>query len=213
MCHKILTNCLVLNYTEIVILTNLQKGRESLKNWSKTILECYRYLETIVETIDDMVRKLSVNSVYFNRKSNNDTLSVINKIIDLNDRKVNLTNLKVIVDTVMSKMRKQDAQFLALFYLDRLSIEETAAALDICVRSAFRRKVRAIDSFTAILSQEYSCEYFANNYADEQWLVDLYGYNVSKEKDKVVGVVELDADVINGKNVYRTLKEIRRVAV
>lgn len=159
------------------------------------------------------MKKLSVNSVYFNRKSNSDTLSIINKIIDLNDRKINLTNLKVIVDTCLSKMRKQDAQFLTLYYIDKLSIEEIADAMDVCVRSAFRRKLRAIDSFTTILSQNYNVDYFVNNYSEEQWLIDLYGYNVSKEKDNVLGVVNLTPDVINGKNVYRTLKEIRRVAI
>ena len=66
--------------------------------WAKTILSSYRYLERIAGAIDKMVESSGINSrdmsgVAF---SNNNILSLAEKMIDLSERKVKLINLKVL---------------------------------------------------------------------------------------------------------------------
>lgn len=180
-----------------------------MENWSKTLLESYRYLETVVSTIDEMVKKISINSVYYNRKSNNDTLSVVNKVIMLNDRKLNLTNLKVIIENALDRLSLKDLQFVTLFYIDGLNIFEVAESLEVCVRTAFRRKLRALKEFTKALKQVTCKEYLFKNFSEEQWLMDIYAYYSRNEEnlDNSIG------DEKSGKDIYKTLKQLRKMAI
>ncbi len=187
-----------------------------MKNWSKTLLYSYRYLETIVETIDDMVKKISLYSMYYNRKNNFDTISQINKLIELNDRKVNLTNLKVIIEECLDCLSVKDLQFVSLFYIDGLNHEETAKAMNVSVRTFFRRKKLALERFTSILSKKYSIEYFFDNYSEESWLIDFYKFNLRKayNEEKVQEDLDItDKCMDNGKYIFDTLKDLRKITI
>jgi len=188
-----------------------------LKSWSKTLLYCYRYLENIVDTIDDMVKKISLYSVYYNRKTNTDTISQINKVIELNDRKVNLTNLKVVIEESLNLLSCNDLQFVSLYYIDGLTAEETAKVMGVSLRTFFRRRNKAIDKLTNILADKYSVQYFFDNYIEETWLIDLYKYYSKKEIEDNSSIEDcLDVaskKLSNGKYIFETIKELRKITV
>ena len=182
-----------------------------MENWTKTLLISYKYLSTIVSTIDDMVHKISINSYIYNRKNNSDTMGQINKIIDLNDRKCNLTNLKVILQDALSKLNEKELQIATLLYIDGLNFDETASAMGISRRTVFRKKNIVIEKITKLLESQYSIDYFLDNYVEEQWLMELYYYNVNKSKMlSSQECCDLRDEIDNGKYIYKTIKELQK---
>ncbi|MBQ4557779.1 MAG: sigma-70 family RNA polymerase sigma factor [Clostridia bacterium] len=179
-----------------------------MENWGKALLESYRYLETVVNTIDDMVKKISINSVYYNKKAHCDTLSVFDRVIMLNDRKLNLTNLKVLVDMALDKLKSKDRQFLMLYYIDCLNCTEIAEVLEVSERTVFRRKLRATKEFANALSLITTKSYIETNYKEEHWLFDIYAYYSRDEKDVIT-----IGDEKSGKDIYKTLKQLRKLAI
>lgn len=205
------------NYTDTVHNNFAKRRQKKLKNWSKTLLYSYRYLETIVDTIDDMVKKISLYSMYYNGKTNTDTLSQINKLIELNDRKVNLINLKVLIEETLDMLSCKDLQFVSLYYIDGLKSEETAKVMGVSLRTFFRRRNRAIEKFTDILAAKYSAQYFFDNYIEETWLIDLYKYYSRKEMEDN-SYIEDSLDIANkklnnGKYIFDTIKQLRKITV
>lgn len=66
----------------------------------KTLLEIYRYLETICDSIDDVVKKTSLCG--FGRV--NETKYSADKLIELTDKKRILINLKIMVENCLVKL-------------------------------------------------------------------------------------------------------------
>ncbi len=190
---------------------NMFEMEIELENWSRTLLYCYRYLGKIVETIDDMVAKISIESMFYRKNSTNNTMAQIEKILELNDRKVNLTNLKVIIEECVDKLPLKDMQLISLFYFDGLTFDEIASVLGISRRTVFRRRNNAITHFKEELFKKVTFDYLMTNYAGEQWLIDFYNYSVKKYSQ--IEIFDENKSVDNGKYIYRTLKALRKMAV
>ena len=69
------------------------------KIWTKTLLNCYSYLETICGAIDKTVINYGIGSY-----GSNQIISVANKILSLISRKKFLINTKLIVDNVLNNI-------------------------------------------------------------------------------------------------------------
>ena len=175
-----------------------------LENWSKTLLISYRLLGLVVERIESMVQQISLNSMYYNRKTGCDTMSQIEKLIDYNDKKVNLTNLKVIIEECIASLSQKELEIVSLLYLDGLNVDEVASTLGISVRTVFRRKKRALESFAKALSRKCSSEFLMDNYKDELWLMDIYYSHADGDNE------EMDIERKETVNIiFKAMKEIK----
>lgn len=182
-----------------------------MESWTKTLLISYKYLSTIVSTIDEMVGKISLNSYIYNRKNTCDTMGQFDKIIELNDRKCNLINLKVITEEALGKLKEKELRIAMLIYVDGLTCDETASAMGISRRTVFRKKNIILDKITKVLKEKYSCEYFMKNYINEQWLMELYYYYCNKAKTMTIEqTIDLAEEVDSGRAIYKTIKELQR---
>lgn len=181
-----------------------------MENWSKTLLLSYRFLETIVLKIDEKVKNISCSSMYYDAKSTNNTMKQINSIIELNDRKTNLINLKVIIEKCLDKLPTKYFEFLTLLYIDGLSIKECAETFEINIRTAFRRKKVGMDLFTENLKSLVSYSFILENYSEEVWLMDLYKYHKKRER-KLEKIEYLDDDnYMKGKEIFLSLGALGR---
>ena len=98
--------------------------------------------------------------------------------MQLTDRKINLINIKVMVDNTLSKMPLKYRQLLALAYIDNVKSEEIAEIMHISLRTFFRKKNDAINSFAKNLSmQGYTSEKLETMFYGEHWLKNLYDKN------------------------------------
>lgn len=149
-----------------------------MKTWSKTILSVYKYLEALANSIDDLILKKSINSAFYNNGRYNSCYDCANKIMQLTERKVNLINIKVMVDNTLLKMPLKYRQLLALAYIDNVKSEEIAEIMHVSVRTFFRRKNEALSSFAKNLTmQGFTKLKLEDMFCGEHWLKNLYDKN------------------------------------
>ena len=149
--------------------------------FSKTLLNVYNYLETITKAIEKLVNASVVNTCY-RCGYRNSTIEQSNKLIDILDKKQKLINLKVICENALLELDDEDKKILCLYYFDNLKAEKIASLFDICSRTVFRKKQKAIQNFSfRLLANGYDLDYFKKRYGDEKWLSDLYCYTRESE--------------------------------
>jgi len=171
-----------------------------MKTWSKTILSIYKYLETLSNSIDDLVLKKSINSAFYNNGRFNNCYDCANKIMQLTDRKINLINIKVMVDNTLSRMPLKYRQVLALAFIDNIKSEKIAELMGISLRTFFRRKNDAISSFAKNLSlQGYTSQKLESMFYGEHWIKNLYDKNLLMESGETKE---------EGFNKYRFFKSV-----
>lgn len=132
--------------------------------WSKSLLASYRLLPKIVKSIDSYTMSLALGSFSYT----GNTLDLMQKIIDNNKRKEALINAKVIVDTTLQDLKPKYREVLELKFIRKMSFEEIANTLGICLRTVFRRYAFGLSSFSAVCkSKGYDEEWLDKRYAKD----------------------------------------------
>ena len=171
-----------------------------MKTWSKTILSIYKYLEALSNSIDDLVLKKSINSAFYNNGRFNNCYDCANKIMQLTERKINLINIKILVDNTFSKMPLKYRQILALAYVDNVKSEKIAEIMHISLRTFFRKKNDALNSFAKnLVLQGYTNEKLESMFYGEHWLKNLY------DKNQLIENGELKTDEFNKHRFFKTV--------
>lgn len=177
-----------------------------MRNWSKTILSVYKYLEALSNSIDDLVVKKSIASAFYNNARFNSAYDCANKVMQLTDRKINLINLKVLVEDVLSNMPLKYKKVLALSYIDGVKNEDIANIMHISDRTFFRVKNSALDIFTkTLMGMGYSKERLEEMFCGENWLKHLYKANCKEVKR------DFDDDIIKYKFFKNVIREFNMV--
>lgn len=148
--------------------------------WIKTILTAYRHLELIARTIDEMAQeevKKSFVALYHT------TMDSVDRLIELNERKRKLINLKVITEQAICQLKKvTDQKIIALCYIDGLKSAEVISLLHMSTRTYFRRKnIAMMEMMTILKNAGYTLEWWLKEYGSEKWLVEQFYLTVEKE--------------------------------
>lgn len=146
------------------------------KAWAKTILEIYRHLETICGAIDDIVKRTSMSGF----GKSNDTKYSADKIIELTCKKKKLINLKVLTEKVLSELSTFDIKILTLFYIDSVTAKNLSEMFNINIRTFFRKKDLALNSFVSRLKAEgFDYNKLCDIYSTEHWIINTYQNNLN----------------------------------
>lgn len=136
----------------------------------------YKYLDIIGDTIDELVKKEALSS--FSRYGYGNTIDSYNRIINLNSRKVTLINLKILIEDVTDRLDDKYARFIQLHFIDNFKANNVADALDISIRTFFRRKNQCISKFASMLKiMGYTNEKLQKMFEKEMWLLNALEYN------------------------------------
>ena len=149
-------------------------------NWSKTILEVYRYLPRVTYAYDKIIKTKAINSQYSRSYDGfYSVYDVTNSIIDLSQRKITLINLKLITEKILKSMDKKYAKLLILRFIDGNKFNELASIFKVSQRTLFRRITKALDCFTYHLTlQGYNSKKLYEELKDEKWVMEVYkSYN------------------------------------
>ena len=142
------------------------------KNWCLTFLNVYRYLETVSNSIDKLIKELIKKTSFSNSIT---TYEVANKVIEYTERKKNLINLNIIVRDALKRMKPIDVKILVLYYRDGMKSVEIANLLGMAHRTFFRRKGLAVESFCrCVRSFGFDERYFEKKFSKEYWLMNVY---------------------------------------
>ncbi len=185
----------------------MKNGETKMKAWSKTLLSVYRYLESITGAIDNLIVKKGVNSMFYTDKRGLTTYDCANDIIELTDRKINLINLKVLVEDGLNKLPFEQKRVLMLFYVDGLKTTEVTKLMGCVERTFFRKKDEAIVAF----GKNLKCMGFdeirlSQMFGKEKWLSNLL---VKNQQHEALGKLGKELPEYNFlKNVIKELSQI-----
>lgn len=155
--------------------------------YTKTLLSSYRYLERMANAIDKIVYSRAINSFYVsgNNLSFNSVEKVSEDILALTDRKVNLINLKLIIDQAFKKVSGKSASLLICVFIENKNCYESCDALQISLRTFFRRQNQAVESFSkALLQLGYNSNKFEKMLKNENWIKEIKSKFLKNEDSK-----------------------------
>lgn len=127
--------------------------------------------------------KQGVNSGYYYSGYYNSTYNCANKIIELTARKQKLISIRLLIDDALAKLQPNDIRLLVLAYFDMLKCSDVSQALDISMRTFFRRKNAAILKLSKVLNcMGYDHNKLFSHLKDEEWLIHLFNKNLESSE-------------------------------
>lgn len=134
------------------------------------------------------------------------TFSQANRIIELMDRKRKMINLKVAVESAISRLDTMDRRIMTLVYVDGVTSELISQLLGMSIRTFFRKKSQALKQFNIILQEiGFDEEFFESEYFGEKWFMAVYDDCVSKGVE--------GEDILDKYLVKRVFKEVSKVNI
>lgn len=166
-------------------MRKLGKGERNMEllTWAKTMLSMYKYLDIIGDTIDELVKKEALGS--FGKYGYGNTIDSYNRIINLNARKVTLINLKVLVEDVTDRLSDKYARLIQLHFFENFKSNNVASAMNISIRTFFRRKNQCISKFANTLKMlGYTDEKLSKMFEKEMWFMNALQYNSEEHNEE-----------------------------
>ncbi len=178
-----------------------------MKVWSKTVLSVYRYLEALSKALDNLIIKKSVNSMFYTNSRGISAYDCASEIIELTQRKINLINIKVLVEDALNKLSFEHKRILMLCYVDGLKTSEITKLMGCVERTYFRKKDEALVGFgKAIKCMGIDERALDEMFGKEKWLRDLHDKNSERE-----AVGRLHKDVPEYNFLKKVIKELSKV--
>lgn len=147
-----------------------------MNTWTKTLLSSYRYLERVANAIDKIVYTRAINSFYVSGQNLafNSVKLVSDDILNLTERKISLINLKLILDQALKKINPKYAQLLITVFVEGKNCYQSSEALEISLRTFFRRQNEALESFSKTLLQlGHTKTSFDDMLKNENWILEI----------------------------------------
>lgn len=177
-----------------------------MKYWSRSALSIYRYLLTMANSLDKQVLDIGKTSNSAGLQRVQSTYYQASRIIELMDRKRKMINLKVSVEDALGRLNKIDKRILTLVFIDGVKSEVVADMLDVSLRTFFRKKMTAMERFSAIFQElGYDSEFFEKEYGYEPWFMSVY--------DNCACRGSINEEVFEGGLVKSIMKEISKINV
>lgn len=139
-------------------------------DWVTALVAAYRHLPRAVRACKQTSRSLAVSGFYCE-----DTLALVQKMIDCNARAEGYLNAKVLVDEAIKKLPLRYSRILFLRARYGMSVEEIASRLCYAKRSTFRWYAEALKKAACILKSEgYDEKWFSERYRKDVFIGDYY---------------------------------------
>jgi len=151
-----------------MIFSNSGGGIMEISILGKALLNLYRYLEPMADSIDRLVKSKCFEPVYIASYNLQDKAD---EILSLTDRKITLINIKVIIDKSIARLNDNNKKIIILRYIDNMSMQDICELMDISDRTYFRRSKQALDAFCNMLELENKLSgNLLGSYQKQKWL-------------------------------------------
>ena len=146
----------------------------------KTLLESYKNLQRIINSIDRLVVESSAHSYSLTQVSDN-TMEKMQAVIDLIERKKRLLGLKMIIEEGLRACSPLEAKVLVRYYFDRVSTFVMAEELSMIRRNVHRKLNTSVVVFVQKLAMlGYDRKMLIKLINNEDWIVGIYNKYVDK---------------------------------
>lgn len=147
-----------------------------IKNWSNTTLVAYSSLPKFVRELDNAI-KMRINSTYQSRhlKIGVSNEQLIGEICDLITEKRKLCTLENAIRLSLDKLSEQDREILILRNVKKLTLERISYAMNIPMRTLFRRLEIAQAAFAAHMrALDYTEETLEQDFGKDMYLSHIH---------------------------------------
>lgn len=124
------------------------KGMNDALN-TKILLTLYKRIPEEIRRNEKKVLKIASRSFYGYGAA--ETMKTYEKIIDMNDEKIRLINLKLLIDKAFNLLVSEDMRVIIMRFIKGLTFQEMADELEVSISQVFRLYDTAITSFTTQL--------------------------------------------------------------
>ncbi len=146
--------------------------------YGKAMLTSYNNLDSVIKQIENLIIKKAKASFY----NLNSTLALSNELISLGEVRLDLIELKEVIDETLSKLNEEDRVLLEYKYFNVVPNIEN---FDHTSRNYFRKQIKAINRFNLKLqSLGYTENWFFNKYLKIAFINGAYQKAVSEEGKK-----------------------------
>ena len=150
---------------------------QKYKFWIKTLISSYKTIPKIIQAIDKIIElqasSVSFTTNIFNKK--NTTMSQVENVIDLTERKSSLLNIYVMTKNMLSSLSEEHFEFIEKKYIYDWSNEELSNYYSISIRTVYRKVYKIIDEICAYsIKKNWSFKFIENQIKNEGWLKDKY---------------------------------------
>lgn len=136
------------------------------KLFCRSFLSIYHLLPKLVKSIDKLILIRGVNSSVYTVNSGVNLENEVNKIINLTQRKINLINVKVLIDEVLVELKPKYSKLIITKYIDLVETKKAIELSNLNRRTYYRLLNKAIEEFERLLSNKivnnkklYNCFY------------------------------------------------------
>ncbi len=165
--------------------------------YAKTLLGSLCELEEMTTKIDGLVYARAMNAHHF--RAGQSTLSQMEEIVKLMNKKNDLINLKVIADEAFRQMECEPAQMLRARFVEGASHDVLIRRYGYAERTYFRKFEKAVASFVLTLERTgFDDAWFRKHYFSQRWLKERY------EKLQRFAEGKSDRDRISAKRIRPT---------
>ena len=154
--------------------------------WGKTLLESYKYLKRLINSLDRIIYEKSVNS-YGRDFDGRNTLDSMEAVIDLIQRKKKMLLIKMLVEEGLKNIEKKDAKILIKYYIDKIDLKAIAQSEN----QERRNMARIIDKIILDLMDKisvmgYNSNKIENLLKSEGWIVGIFNSHIKQgSKNKI----------------------------
>lgn len=132
----------------------------------EVLLHSYKDLEKKCEFMEERAVKFALQSM------NKDAYTCAETLLKLNNEKITLCNIKVVIDDAMNAISENDE--LRAFHCDGLSYKQIVQAEQISLRTFFRRIARQKEMLFEAIQERYSDECLFELVRGSRWIFNRY---------------------------------------
>lgn len=147
------------------------------KFWIKTLLSSYSTFPEIIKTIDKII-ELQASSLTFASdiyNKNKSTLSQVEKVIDLTERKNSLLNVYIMIKEMIKKLSEDESELLEKKFMYNWSADELAREYSVSTRTIYRKIDKLIDQiFDYCIKHKWTLKFVELQIKDEGWLKEKF---------------------------------------
>lgn len=138
---------------------------------AEALIKAYGLIKKKCDAIDKFINN---HALYFGSSgAEYGSLDVFNNIIDLMARKNQLINLKIILDTALSRLSDKDKKILFIKINYNIQICEICGILELKERTAFRRIEKAFENLANVINNSKYQQKLEEVISNETWIQDM----------------------------------------
>lgn len=162
---------------KLKLCLNSMSADAKFKFWIRTLITSYNTIPEIIKTVDKII-EIQASSVSFMTdvfNKNKSTMSQVESVIDLTERKNSLLNIYIMTKKMMGNLSEDHHDFLEKKFMYNWTSEELATFYNVSIRTIYRKIEKIISIiYEYCLKNNWSLKFIESQTKNEGWLRERY---------------------------------------